>query len=60
MPADSEIGFETDAFRVLVDESSKESVSEIVDGGAAERREMRDSMAAMGWVMRGSVRSRLL
>ena len=53
-----DIGFETDALRVAVEEASRERVSEIVDGGAAERRAMRDSMAAMGWVISGSTRKR--
>lgn len=60
MPADRAIRFGTEALRVAVADSRRESVSDMVDGGEAERREMRDSMAATGWVTRGSVRRRWL
>ena len=36
----------------------RDRVSETVDGGVVERRLMRDSMAAMGEVRRGSLESR--
>lgn len=60
MPADSAMGFETEALRVVVADSRRERVSDIVEGGEAERREMRDSIAAIGWVRRGSVVRRRL
>jgi len=60
VPADSAMGFETEALRVAVAESRRERVSDIVEGGEAERREMRDSIAATGWVTRGSVARRRL
>ena len=54
------MGFETEALRAAVAESRRERVSDIVEGGEAERREMRDSIAATGWVTRGSVARRRL
>jgi len=60
VPADKAMGFETEALRVAVAESRRESVSDIVEGGEAERRVMRDSIAATGWVTRGSVVRRWL
>ena len=48
MPADRGMGFETEAFRVAVEEARRERVSETVDGGEAERRATRDSIAAIG------------
>lgn len=47
--------FGTDDFSSEIADSSRESVSEMVEGGDAERREIKDSMAATGLVMRGSV-----
>ena len=49
------MGFATEALSVAVWEARTERVSEIVEGGEAERRETSDSMAAMGWVISGSV-----
>lgn len=40
-------------------EESSVKVSEIVDGGVAERSKMSDSIAATGGVMSGSLESRL-
>ena len=51
---------DTDAFSSDVADSRRERVSEIVDGGDAERRDIKASMAATGFVMRGSVERMLL
>ena len=56
MPADNEMGLGTEALSMAVEDARRERVSEMVDGGEAERRDMRDSIAAIGWVRRGSVR----
>lgn len=48
MPADKAIGFDTKALRVAVAVSRRERVSDIVDGGDAESRAIRLSMAAIG------------
>lgn len=56
MPADSTIGLGTLALRVAVYEARSCSVSEIVEGGEADRRVIRASIAAMGWVSSGSLR----
>ncbi len=55
MPAERAIGLTTEDLRVRVLEARRERVSEIVEGGKWERRRMRDSIAAMGGVRRGSV-----
>lgn len=55
MPADRAMGFEAVVFRVVVAVERRERVSEMVPAGEVERRVMRDSIAAMGWVRRGSV-----
>ena len=55
MPAERAMGFETDFLSSDVAESRSVRVSEIVEGGDEERREIKVSMAAMGFVMRGSV-----
>ena len=55
MPADSAMGFEEVVFRVVVAVEIRERVSEMVPEGEVERRVIRDSIAAMGWVRRGSV-----
>ena len=55
VPAESAIEFGTDAFSSEVADSRRERVSEIVEAGDAERRDIRDSMAATAFVMRGSV-----
>ena len=49
------MGFETDFLSSEVAVSRRVRVSEIVEGGDEERREIKVSMAAMGFVMRGSV-----
>lgn len=49
------MGLTTEDLRVRVLEARRERVSEIVEGGKWERRTMRDSIAAMGGVRRGSV-----
>ena len=43
------------SFSSEVADSRRERVSEIVEGGDAERRDIKDSIAATGFVMRGSV-----
>ena len=55
MPAERAMGFETDLLSSDVAESRRVRVSEIVEGGDEERREIKVSIAAMGFVMRGSV-----
>lgn len=55
MPAERAIEFGTDPFSSKVADSRRERVSEIVEGGDAERRHIKDSIAATGFVMRGSV-----
>ena len=60
MPAERAIELGTDAFNSEVADSRRESVSEIVEGGDAERRDIRDSIAATGFVIRGSVDRMLL
>lgn len=55
MPAESAIELGTDCFSSEVADSRRERVSDIVEGGDAERREIRDSIAATGFVMRRSV-----
>lgn len=45
----------TDNFSSEIADSSRESVSEMVEGGDAERREIKDSIAATGFVIRGSI-----
>lgn len=52
--------FGTDSFSSEVADSRRERVSEIVEGGDAERRDIKDSIAATGFVMRGSVERMLL
>lgn len=47
--------FGTDSFSSEVADSRRERVSEIVEGGDAERRDIKDSIAAIGFVMRRSV-----
>lgn len=54
------IEFGTDSFSSEVADSRRESVSEMVEGGDAERRDIRDSIAATGFVIRGSVERVLL
>ena len=49
------MGFETDFLSSDVAESRRVRVSEIVEGGDEERRDIKVSIAAMGFVMRGSV-----
>ena len=49
------MGFETDFLSSDVAESRRVRVSEIVEGGDEERREIKVSIAAMGFVMRWSV-----
>lgn len=58
MPADRAMGFEDVRFRVAVAVERRARVSDTVPAGEVERRVMRDSIAAMGWVRRGSVRRR--
>ena len=48
MPADRAMELETFPLRVLVALSIRERVSDIVDGGEADRRDMRLSIAAIG------------
>ena len=60
MPAETAIAFGTDCLSSEVADSRRESVSEMVEGGEAERRAIRDSIAATGFVMRGSVERILL
>lgn len=60
MPAERAIEFGTDAFNSEVADSRRESVSEIVEGGDAERRDIKDSIAATGFVICGSVDRMLL
>ena len=60
MPAERTIGFGTESFRLEIADSSRESVSEIVEGGDAERRQIKDSIAATGFVIRGSVERMVL
>ena len=55
VPAERAMGFENDFLSSDVAESRRVRVSEIVEGGNEERREIRVSIAAMGLVMRGSV-----
>lgn len=54
------MGLATEDLRVRVEEARRERVSEIVEGGECERRRIRDSIAAMGGVRRGSVVRRWL
>ena len=49
------MGFGMVAFRVAVAVERRARVSEMVPAGEVERRVIRDSIAAMGWVRRGSV-----
>ena len=58
MPADRAMGFGAVCFKVAVAVERRARVSEMVPAGEVERRVMRDSIAAMGWVRRGSVRRR--
>ena len=60
MPAERAIEFGIDAFSSEVADSRRERVSEIVEGGDAERRDIKDSIAATGFVIRGSVESMFL
>ena len=60
MPADKGMGFGIVIFRVLVAVERRARVSDIVPAGEVERRVIRDSIAAMGWVRRRSVWSRWL
>ena len=60
MPAESGIELGMDAFSSEVADSRRESVSEVVEGGDAERRDIKDSIAATGFVIRGSVVRMLL
>ncbi len=60
MPAERAIEFGTDCLSSVVADSSRERVSEIVDGGDAERRDIKVSIAATGFVMKGSVERMLL
>lgn len=60
MPAERAIEFGTDAFSSEVADSRSERVSEIVEGGDAERRDIKDSIAATGFVIKGSVERMLL
>lgn len=55
MPAERAMELGTDNFSSEIADSSKESVSEMVEGGDAERREIKDSIAATGFVIRGSI-----
>lgn len=54
------IGFGVASFSSEVADSRRERVSEVVEGGDAERRDIKDSMAATGFVMRGSAERMLL
>lgn len=47
--------FGTDNLSSEIADSRRESVSEMVEGGDAERREIKDLIAATGFVIRGSV-----
>ena len=58
MPAERGMGFGIVVLRVVVAVERRARVSEMVPAGEVERRVMRDSIAAMGWVRRGSVRRR--
>lgn len=60
VPADSAMGFEEVVFRAVVAVEIRERVSDMVPAGEVERRVIRDSIAAMGWVRKGSVRRRWL
>ena len=55
MPAERAIEFGTESFSSEVADSRRERVSEIVEGGDAESRDIKASMAATGFVMRESV-----
>lgn len=55
MPAERASEFGTEFFSSEVADSRSERVSEIVEGGDAESRDIKDSIAATGFVMRGSV-----
>ena len=50
----------TDCLSSEMADSRRERVSEMVDGGDAERRAIKDSIAATGFVMRGSADRMLL
>lgn len=60
MPAEGAIEFGMDFFSSDVADARRERVSDIVEGGDAERRDINDSIAATGFVMRGSVERMLL
>ena len=60
MPAEMAMGFETEDLRVVVAVERRERVSDIVAAGEAARRDISDSIAAIGWVRRGSVVRRWL
>lgn len=60
MPAERPIEFGTDSFSLEVADSRRMRVSEMVEGGDAERRDIKDSMAATDFVMSGSVDRMLL
>ena len=60
MPAERAMELAAEDFKVAVAVKRRERVSDIVVMGEAARRRIRESIAAIGWVKRGSLWRRVL